>query len=110
MENKSIKEIVGQLLGKGSKTSLLSGEVVRASIFGPDVPVSVTAIVTSRHQDGFVTVYVPTAPIPASGITYHLPESCIEVLEGVTVEEAMRTIIACGAGSNELFARNKGLE
>lgn len=100
---KTISEIVSQLMG-GDETNLLNGEPALAKIYGPDSLVTVTAIVTSRHDNGSFTVFVPTAPIPTSGITYHLPADCVEILEGVSVEQVMRTIIACGSGSAELFA------
>ena len=99
---KTIREVVSQLMG-GDETNLLNGEPALAKIYGPDSPVSVTAIVTSRHSNGDFTVFVPTAPIPTSGITYHLPASCVTILEGVSVEQAMRTIISCGSGSAELL-------
>jgi len=103
---KTIKDVVSQLLGLGeSSDSLMSGEVVKAYLFGRNIPTTVTAIVTSRHKNGVVTVYVPTAPVPTSGVTYHLPADCVEPIPGVSVEEAMRTIISCGSGSASLFEK-----
>lgn len=99
---KTIRGMVQQLLGGESKGPL-SGEVVLAHIFGADVPTTMTGIVTSKHPDGTVTVYVPTAPVPTSGLTYHLPGDAVEYLEGISVEEAMQTIIACGAGTSEML-------
>ncbi len=96
---KTIREIVSQLLGGEGNTSLLKGDVCRAYIMGRAAGVSVTAIVTARHDNGDVTVYVPTAPIPTSGFVYHLSEECIDLLPHVSVEAAMRTVIACGSGS-----------
>ena len=104
---RTIRDLVAQILGGSRDSNLLGGTPVLARIYGPDSPVSVTAIVTSRHENGWITVFVPTAPLPTSGLTYHLPPECIEPLSGVTVEEAMRTIVACGAGSADLFARQK---
>lgn len=95
----TIREVVGQLVGGGSNSPLLRGQVCRAYIFGVNSPVSVTAIVTARHTNGDCTVYVPTAPIPSSGFVYHLTEECIELLPHVSVETAMRTVISCGIGS-----------
>lgn len=97
--------LVRELLGGGEGSRLLSGEPVLARIHGLDSPVKVTAIVTSRHADGGYTVYVPTAPFPTSGFVYHLPPECVEFLPGVTLETALRTVIACGAGSAEVVAR-----
>jgi len=104
---KTIREIVSQLLGGEGNTSLLKGEVCRAYIMGKAAGVSVTAIVTAKHANGDVTVYVPTAPIPTSGFVYHLAAECIELLPHVSVEEAMRTVIACGSGSQVISEPNK---
>ena len=96
---KTIREVVSQLLGGEGNTSLLKGEVCRAYLMGRDAGVSVTAIVTAKHANGDYTVYVPTAPIPTSGFVYHLSPGCVDLLPHVGVEEAMRTVIACGSGS-----------
>jgi uncharacterized membrane protein len=97
-----IRELVDQFLGD-QQTSLFSGEVALANIYGASVPVTVTAIVTAKHANGFFTVFVPTAPVPTSGITYHLPPDCVELRPDISVEAAMRTVIACGAGSQLLL-------
>ena len=99
---KTIRAMVRQLLG-GDGTGPLSGEVVLAQIYGKNCSTSVTGIVTSKHKSGLVTVYVPTAPVPTSGLTYHLPADAVQYLPEVTVEEAMRTIIACGAGTADML-------
>jgi uncharacterized membrane protein len=96
---KTIREVVSQLLGGEGNTSLLRGEVCRAYLMGRAAGVSVTAIVTAKHGNGDYTVYVPTAPIPTSGFVYHLSAECVDLLPHVGVEEAMRTVIACGSGS-----------
>lgn len=96
---KTIREVVSQLLGGEGNTSLLKGDVCRAYIMGRAAGVSVTAIVTAKHTNGDFTVYAPTAPIPTSGFVYHLSAECVEMLPHVSVEEAMRTVIACGSGS-----------
>src|SRR5690606_13528533 len=100
----TIREVVAQFVGGENNTSLLKGQVCRAYIMGRASPVSVTAIVTARHHNGDCTVYVPTAPIPTSGFVYHLSEDCIDLLPHITVETAMRTVIACGSGSQIISA------
>ncbi|MCX2779673.1 DUF502 domain-containing protein [Microbulbifer thermotolerans] len=99
----TIKELVLQFIGGGAGEGVLSGPVARVRIHGPDHPLSVTAIVTSRHPNGDYTVYVPTAPVPTSGLVYHVPAGCVEILPEVTVEAAMKSIVACGAGSGSLL-------
>lgn len=96
---KTIREVVSQLLGGEGNTSLLKGEVCRAYIMGRAGGVSVTAIVTAKHANGDYTVYAPTAPIPTSGFVYHLSAECVDLLPHISVEAAMRTVIACGSGS-----------
>ena len=100
-----IRDIIHQLFGDKSNSPFTHGEVARAQLFGPGIPTQVTGIITSRHQDDWVTLFVPTGPNPTSGMIYHLPASQVEILEGIKVEEALRTIISCGAGSGDLFAK-----
>ncbi|MBU2884705.1 DUF502 domain-containing protein [Gilvimarinus agarilyticus] len=100
----TIREMVSQIVGGEGNASLLNGKVCRAYIMGKSSPVCVTGIVTAEHEQGSYTVYVPTAPVPTSGFVYHLPADCIELLPGVTVESAMRTVIACGSGSQIIMA------
>lgn len=100
----TIKDLVLQFIGGGSGEGVLSGPVARVRIHGPEIPLSVTAIVTSRHGNGDFTVYVPTAPVPTSGFVYHVPADSVEILPGVTVEAAMKSVVACGSGSNALLA------
>jgi uncharacterized membrane protein len=99
------RDLVQELLGGHEGARLLGGAPALARIHGLESPVKVTAIVTSRHADGGYTVYVPTAPFPTSGFVYHLPADCVELLPGVSVEAALRTVITCGAGSAEVLAR-----
>lgn len=103
---RTIREVVSQLLGGDGNSSLLKGEVCRAYIMGRAAGVSVTGIVTAKHPNGDLTVYVPTAPIPTSGFIYHLDASCVDLLPHINVEEAMRTVIACGSGSQIISGSN----
>ncbi len=92
-----IKETVMQFLGK--KKSPFSS-VALAQIFGNETLVSV--FVTDEHEDGSYTVFVPTGPNPTSGNIYHLRGEFVHPID-VPVEDAMRSIISCGAGSTELI-------
>ena len=103
---KIIKEIVGQFFGDKSNSPLGGGDVAKVKIFGENVDTAVTAIVTSRHTDGSYTVFVPTGPNPTSGNIYHLKASQVEVIADAKVEDMMRTIISCGAGSDQLFKKD----
>lgn len=92
-----IKETVNHLLGK--KTSPFSS-VALVNVYGNDT--LMTAFITDRHENGMVTVFVPTGPNPTSGFIYHLESQHVHPV-AVTVEDAMRSVISCGAGSEKLI-------
>ena len=94
-----IKETVSQFLG--NKESPFSS-VALVQIFGNETYVS--AFVTDKHKDGSYTVFVPTGPNPTSGNIYHLPGKHVHPVK-VPVEDAMRSIISCGAGSTALVSQ-----
>ena len=100
-----IKDIINQFFGSKDDSPFAQGVVARARIYGPASDAEVTALITSRHPDGRYTVFVPTGPNPTSGMMFHLPAELVEPLPDIKVDEAMRTIISCGAGSAELFNR-----
>ena len=94
-----IKETVMQFLG--NKQSPFSS-VALAQIYGNETLVS--AFVTDTHEDGSCTVFVPTGPNPTSGNIYHLKGKYVHHVD-VSVEDTMRSIISCGAGSSTLIAK-----
>ena len=61
-----------------------------------------TAFITDTHADGRQTVFLPTGPNPTSGLIFHIPEKYVHPV-GVSVEETMRSVIGCGAGSANLL-------
>jgi len=92
-----IKETAKHFLGENKQTPFSS--VALAPIFGNDTLVSV--FVTDTHDDGSYTVFMPTGPNPTSGNIYHLKGENVFPVD-VSVEDAMRSIISCGAGSSTL--------
>ncbi len=94
-----IKETVSQFLG--NKKSPFS-TVALVQIFGNETLVS--GFVTDEHEDGTCTVFVPTGPNPTSGNIYHMPQDRVHPID-VSVEDAMRSIISCGAGSSTLITK-----
>ena len=94
-----IKETVAQFLG--NKKSPFSS-VALAQIYGNDTMVS--AFITDEHEDGSYTVFVPTGPNPTSGNIYHLPSQYVHPVD-VPIEEMMRSVISCGAGSSALIKK-----
>lgn len=97
-----IRDIVVQFVGGGEEHSLLNGEVALVKLYGKISDIQVTGIVTSHYEGGY-TVFVPTAPVPTSGMVYHVPAEFVTLLPGMGVEQALRTVIACGAGSQSLL-------
>jgi uncharacterized membrane protein len=92
-----IKETIVQILGE--KESPFS-TVALAQIFGNETLVS--SFITDRHPDGSFTIFMPTGPNPTSGNIYHLKAEHVHPVD-VPVEEVMRSIISCGAGSRKLI-------
>ena len=95
-----IKETVTHFLGKDKESPFSS--VALARIFGNDTLVSV--FITDTHADGSYTVFMPTGPNPTSGNIYHLKAEYVYLVD-VSVEDTMRSIIGCGAGSSTLIAK-----
>ena len=93
----TIKSVVMQFIGQ--KKSPFSS-VALVQVFGNET--LMTAFITDTHDDGRHTVFVPTGPNPTSGLIFHIPEKHVHPV-GVSVEETMRSVIGCGAGSTRLL-------
>jgi len=92
-----IKDTINQFAGDSNK---LFQEVALVRIF--ENSIKVTAFVTNKNPDGSYTVFMPTAPNPTSGLIYHVPADCVEIID-ISVEEAMKTIIGVGSGSEKVL-------
>ena len=102
----TIRETVGQLMGGMGGAKGAFSTVALVQVFGNDT--LMTAFVTDTHDDGWRTVFVPTGPNPTSGNIYHVPGEFVHVVD-IPVDQAMRSIISCGAGSAALMdARDNG--
>jgi uncharacterized membrane protein len=93
-----IKDTVLQIFGSRKDSPFSS--VAIAQIFGNDT--RVTAFITDTHADGSYTLFVPTGPNPTSGLIYHLDGKYVQPVN-IPVQDAMRSIISCGAGSAQLL-------
>jgi uncharacterized membrane protein len=93
-----IKDTVLQIFGSREDSPFSS--VAIAQIFGNDT--RVTAFITDKHADGSYTLFVPTGPNPTSGLIYHLDGKYVQPVK-IPVQDAMRSIISCGAGSAKLM-------
>jgi uncharacterized membrane protein len=98
-----VRDIIQQFFGEKSESPFKTGTIARVQLFGCDIATDATAIVTSRHHNGWFTVFIPTGPNPTSGFIYHLPPEQVKLYPEIKVDEALRTIISCGVGSNTLF-------
>ncbi|MDX1943035.1 MAG: DUF502 domain-containing protein [Saprospiraceae bacterium] len=98
-----IRDTVRQFIGVDK---MPFSQVVLADVFGDGV--WMTGFVTDEHNNGYFTIFVPTAPNPTNGFVFHIHESKIKFLESKT-EDAMTSIIGLGIGSKVLFsAKEKG--
>lgn len=93
---KIARETVMQFFGK--QKSFFS-EVVLVDLFNAGT--LMTGFITD-DQGEIVTVFVPTGPNPTSGNIYHVPKEKVFKTRAA-VDNGMRTIISCGAGSGEIF-------
>lgn len=93
-----IKETVLQIFG--SKNGSPFSSVALAQVYGNET--LMTAFITDTHEDGSYTLFVPTGPNPTSGLIFHLDGKYVHPID-VPVQDAMRSIISCGAGSSKLI-------
>ena len=85
--------ITMQILGRNKSAF---SRVALVKLFNNDT--LVTTFITDEHEDGSFTVFMPTGPNPTSGNIFHLNKDSVFPVE-VSVEETLRSIISCGAGS-----------
>ncbi len=90
------KETVQQFFGKNRS---FFREVVLVDIFNTGV--LMTGFITD-DQGEIITVFVPTGPNPTSGNIYHMPRERV-LKTSAAVDTGMKTIISCGAGSEQVF-------
>ncbi len=98
---KIARETVMQFFGK--QKSFFS-EVVLVDLFNAGT--LMTGFITD-DQGEIITVFVPTGPNPTSGNIYHVPREKVYRTKAA-VDNGMRSIISCGAGSHEIFRDLEG--
>jgi uncharacterized membrane protein len=94
-----IRSVVSQFLGRQEQPF---SRVALVQAFQNDT--LMTGFITDRHADGSYSVFVPTGPNPTTGFIFHLQPQYVHPVQ-VTVEEAFRTVIGCGAGSSNLIRK-----
>lgn len=93
---KMAKETIQQFFGKNRS---FFKEVVLVDIFNSGT--LMTGFITA-DQGETITVFVPTGPNPTSGNIYHMQKDKV-IKTGASVDNGMKSIISCGAGSEEIF-------
>lgn len=93
-----IKETVIQLFG-GEKMIFKGVALVRP--FHNDT--LITSFITDESSNGYITVFIPSAPAPTGGYIYHIKKEYVIKID-FPVEQAMRTVLSLGAGSKEFIS------
>ena len=96
---KLIRETVLQFLGR-KKSPFASVALVQLY----ESRTLATAFITDDDDAEYATVFVPTGPNPTSGQIFHIEKRFVHPVP-VGVEETMRSIIACGAGSSAVLSK-----
>jgi len=105
MEKKYLMKIPGYRIARetvmqffGKQKSFFSG-VVLVDLFNSGT--LMTGFITDDQKE-YLTVFVPTGPNPTSGNIYHVRKDKV-FRTSTAVDNGMRSIISCGAGSSEIF-------
>jgi uncharacterized membrane protein len=110
---KAIRQRLEQLiLRKMPGYTLLKSAAAGATGDGAEVQVAlarfddntVLGFIVEPPSNGIVTVFVPSAPTPAAGTVFYLPEDRVQKLD-VKVTDASNVIMRLGVGSKELLAK-----
>jgi len=101
----TIRETVRQFIGRDK---MPFSQVVLADVFGGGT--LVTGFVTDELGNDYYTIFIPTGPNPTNGFVFHVHRSKLKFID-VRSEDALRTVIGLGTGSNVLFdAKEIGLK
>lgn len=108
LERRLLDKIPGYTLVKDTLKYFSGGEKVPFSSVALVKPFDndtlVPAFVTDRNSDGSYTVFAPQGPIPTQGAIYNIPGKKVFLLD-IGAEEAMKTIIGAGAGTEKLLQK-----
>ena len=97
----TIRDTVQQFTGK-SKSPF--SQVVMADVFGNDT--RMLGFVTDELEHDMFSIFVPTGPNPTNGFVFHVKGHQLEFIN-VRSEDAMRSIIAVGAGTRTMLDKLK---
>lgn len=93
----TIKDIVAQITGKQKG---LFKKVVLVKV--GNTGVSATGFVVDEINEHYSSVFIPCGPNPTTGFILHMRNEDILVMN-ISVETAMKTVIACGSGSSQFI-------
>jgi uncharacterized membrane protein len=93
----TIKETVLQFTGA---KKMPFSQVVLVEPFGNNT--KMYGFVADEHDNGKITVFVPTAPNPTNGFVFYLESNQVQFVD-VKPEDAIRMIISIGTGASKLF-------
>lgn len=94
-----IKETVIQLFG-GEKLIFKYAALVKP--FANDT--MIMGFVTDESPNGYVTVFIPSAPAPTGGYIYHIRKEFVIKID-YPVEQVMKTVLSLGSGSKEFLSK-----
>lgn len=103
-----LQEIYNQFFSKKQKSF---SESVLCFPYGRD-KVAFSGLISSRwryNNINYISVFIPTCPNFTSGFLKHIPEEYVDILPHIPVDQMMRTIIACGAGTSDLIEKNEDM-
>ncbi|MEJ5351696.1 MAG: DUF502 domain-containing protein [Melioribacteraceae bacterium] len=96
---KIIKETIVQLFGS---EKLIFKYAALVKPFSNDT--MILGFVTDESPNGYVTVFIPSAPAPTGGYIYNIKKENIIKLD-YPVEQVMKVVLSLGAGSKEFFSK-----
>ena len=95
----TIKDIVAQITGK-QKGLFKKVALIKVGQTG----VSATGFVVDELDENHSSVFIPCGPNPTTGFILHMHNS--DIIEmNISVETAMKTVIACGSGSSQFITQ-----
>ncbi len=101
-----VNDLVSQLVGNNRNKATRRGEVANIWLYGRDAGVCLTGLITARHDDDRVTVFIPCGPNPTTGYIYHVSNDLVDLCPHVRVEQLMKMAVACGVGSRNILDKN----
>ena len=97
----TIRDTVQQFFGN---KKMPFSQVVLVNVFNTDT--LMTGFITEELHENLFTVFVPTGPNPTNGFIFHVKRHQLTFID-TKPEDAMRTIIGVGTGSEILFKSYK---